>query len=476
MSTDAPVQPSAAEQPEAISVRYDVKTPAIRRYTTGYALGSLGISLLYGAALLVLLPLHVQQLEFAQVFTGANAHVDLQALTTLKEHVDAHTVTPTAHQRHLLDLLAQYNSGRVGGLSLITSVGVFVTMLIQPLVGMFSDRTRSRLGRRAPYIVAGAVAGGALVAVMPFAPTLAILVIVWSLVQLLANVIQGPLGATVPDRVPEERVGGISAITGLISYIGAIGGSIVAGALFTSIGLAVYFPIALIMLVLPIVFVLIAKDKSSKGLVVPRLKISTVFKSYVIALADHDFRWAWIAKVVLYVGYGIATIYSIYMLQSYVTPALSADEAAKTAPLLQFTALPATLIAMYVSGKWSDRIQRRKPFVIAASLIMAVSYLVPFAWHSVPAMFIQAIVAGFGFGTFIVVDQALFISVLPDRAAAGRDLGVSTLGQNLGQAIGPVLAGAAVAVFGGSYIGVWPVACVIVLIAAFAVIPIKRVR
>jgi MFS family permease len=75
-----------------------------------------------------------------------------------------------------------------------------------------------------------------------------------------------------------------------------------------------------------------------------------------------------------------------------------------------------------------------------------------------------------------VVDQALFIELLPDRESAGRDLGVSNLGTNLGQALGPIIAGVIVAASGGSYRAVWPVGFALVLIAAFAVLPIKRVR
>jgi MFS family permease len=410
------------------------------------------------------------------LFTGADAHLSLQTLSTLKAQVDAGTLTPTANQHRLLGLLAQFNSSRATSLSLVTSVGVFITMMIQPIVGMLSDRTRSRWGRRAPWIAAGAVVGAALVALLPVVPTIAVLVIVWSFAQLVVNIAQGPLIATVVDRVPDNRIGGISAVTGLIGYLGAIVGSVLAGSLFAAIGLASYFPIAVVLVLTALSFVLFARDRSSQELAVEPLRVGTFFTSYVRALGDRDYRWAWIAKVLLMVGYGIATVYTVYMLQSYVTPALSATQAARTAPLMQFAGLPAALIGMVVSGRWSDKIGRRKPFVIVASLIMAVSFLIPFAWPTVAGMFLQAVMTGLGFGVFIVVDQALFIDLLPDRESAGRDLGVSTLGGNLGQAIGPVFAGVVVATFGGAYGPVWPVAFVLVLVAAFAVLPIKRVR
>jgi MFS family permease len=475
MTTHAPSPDAAKPADPPVAVRYQPKTRAIRKYTLCYAFASFGVVLLWGAAG-ILLPLQVQQLAFAHLFTGADVHLSLQTLSQLKAQVDAGQLAPTADQRRLLSLLAEFNSSRAAGLSLVTSVGVFVTMLVQPIIGTLSDRTRSTWGRRAPWITTGAVGGAALVALLPAAPSLAVLVIVWSLMQLVVNIASGPLIATVVDRVPQERVGGISSVTGLVAYLGAILGSVVAGFLFSAIGLGSYFPLALLLVVALFSFVLFARDKSSEELAVDRPRIRTFLASYVLALGDRDYRWAWIAKVLLFLGYGITTVYAIYMLQSYVTPALSATAAAHTAPLLQLAGLPGALIGMVVSGRWSDRIGRRKPFVVAASIIMAASFLVPLFWPTVAGLFVQSVATGLGFGVFIVVDQALFIDVLPHREAAGRDLGVSTLGQNLGQALGPIVAGAVVALFGGSYGPVWPVGFALVLVAAFAVIPIKRVR
>jgi len=476
MTTDTPPADAATPAGPTVAVRYQPNTRAIRRYTLLYAVAGLGITLLAGSMATILLPLHVQQLEFVRVFTGADAHVDLRALTELKAQFDAGTLAPTTDQHRLLGLLDQFNSSRASSLSLVRSAGVFITMLIQPVVGMLSDRTRSPWGRRAPWIAAGSVAGAALVALLPVAPSIAVLVIIWSLVQLAVDSASGPHMTTVVDRVPASRVGALSTVTGLIVYIGGIGGSFVAGSLFAVIGLATYYPIAVALALTALCFVLFARDRSSKELVVEPLRIHSFLTSYVRALGDRDFRWAWIAKVLLFIGYAIATVYGVYMLQSYVTPALSVTEAARLAPLLQIASLPAALIAMAISGRWSDKVGRRKPFVIAASIIMAMSFLVPFVWPTVTAMFIQGAMTGVGMGVFIVVDQALFIDLLPHRESAGRDLGLANLGTSLGLALGPVLAGVIIVVSGGAYGPVWPIAFVLVIIAALAVLPIKRVR
>ncbi len=472
MSELSSVKPEAG----AVSVRYQPRTTAFRRYLGGLTSALLGIGLFWGATTGLLLSLHVQQVVFGTVFTGADAGVDLQQLANLQAQVAAQEVSPTAEQDRLLGLLAQYNSAKAGGLSMVTSVGVFVTMFVQPIIGTLSDRTRSRWGRRAPWIAGGLVAGGALACLMPIAPTVAWLVVLWTVVQVIVNVGVGPLGTTVADRVPKNRIGVASVIVGVLGYGGTVAGTILAGQLFTTIGLRAYIPLGVLLALGALVFFIFAPDRSSNDLQVPPVRVSTLLMSFVTAFRDRDYRWAWIAKVILFTGFALSTVYSVYMLQSYITPALSATEAATTAPLIAFAGIPAAIAAMVISGRWSDKIGRRKPFVIAAAIIMAVSYLVPFAWPSLTALFIQAVIVNFGFGVFVVIDAALFIEVLPDKEAAGRDLGLSALGANLGQALGPLIAGVVVVLFDGSYGPVWPVASVLVLVSAFLIIPIRRVR
>ena len=467
-------QPAGTTE-STLSSRYEPRTPALRRYLTAYTFTALGFGL-FGGATNLLLSLHVQSLELARIFTGANASVNIQKLTELQAQVSAHTATATAHQQHLLKLLTEFNTAKASGLSIVFSVAVLVTMIFLPIVGTLSDNTRSRWGRRVPWLLGGAVAGAAILILLPLSPNLAVLVVLYSLVTLTINSSQAVGATTVADRVPQDRIGLASALTGGLAYLGAVIGALVAGTLFNLIGLAAYFPFAIIVVVVALIFSLVARDKSTRDLVKTRLHLKSFFLAFVSALRDTDYRFAWIAKVLLYTGYAMATGYAVYMLESYIRPFMSASQAAVTAPLITFAGFPFALIGIVIVGRWSDKIRRRKPFVIAASAIMAVSFLVPFVWPTLPAMFIQSIIMSIGFGAFIVVDQALFIEVLPNPDAAGRDLGLAALGLNLGQALGPAIAGVIVTIFAGAYGPIWLVACVLVLVATVLIIPIKRVR
>jgi MFS family permease len=438
-------------------------------------MATLAVAAIWGGVGLLIIPLHVQQIEFAHFFQGRDAGVDLQFLMELKTRVAAGLVVPTAEQQRLLGLLAQFDASRASSLSVVTVVGVFMTMLIQPAVGVLSDRTRSTWGRRAPWVLAGGVGSALGLLGFYFAASILALAMLWALVGIATNTVASPLVATVADRSPEEKIGTVSAITGLGTMLGLVVGSAIAGMLFNAIGVASYLPFAFFVLLFCILFVLGARDRSSASMRVEPITFGGYLRSLTIALRTPDFRWVWIAKVLLVFGYTTAAALNIYMLQSYIHPALSAAEAARIAPLILFAALPGTLIAMIVAGRWSDRSGRRKPFVIGSSILFAASMIVPLVWPTLPAMFIQTILAGIAFGSFLIVDQALFIDVLPDRDAAGRDLGIGALGANIGQALGPVLAGLIVSAT-GDYRLIWVVALLLSVVAAAAIVPVKGTR
>ena len=446
-----------------------------RRYLTVYTIALVAFTAIWGAVLGIVLPNHVQLFEVAQHFTGADAGVDIQQLTILQQSIEDGTATATAEQQRLLDILGDFNGAKASTLALITALSTVLSMLIQPIIGVLSDRTRSRWGRRAPWILWGTVVGAALLVLARFSPTLAILGVAMALAQAALNTALSPLMATVADRVPEDRRGLASSLGGFGNFFGGLLGGILAGVLFASVGLDIYLAVALFAVFASVLFVLVARDRSSKDLEVPKFSAREFFAGFTVALRTGDFRWVWIARLLLTFGYTVSTALSLYLLQSYVRPALSVTEATQTAPLLILAGVPTTLIAVLVSGRLSDRVGRRKPFVITASLLMAASMLVPIISPTLSALFIQTAIAGLAFGIYLPVDQALFIDVLPDSRAAGRDLGVAALGSNLGQALGPVLASLVVVVT-GTYLGIWVAALVLVGFAALAIIPVKGVR
>lgn len=63
----------------------------------------------------------------------------------------------------------------------------------------------------------------------------------------------------------------------------------------------------------------------------------------------------------------------------------------------------------------------------------------PWIMPSVTGMYLYAGIAGFGYGVYSAIDQALNVDVLPNKEEAGKGLGILNLATTLGQAVGPTI-------------------------------------
>lgn len=100
-------------------------------------------------------------------------------------------------------------------------------LLIQPVIGHLSDRTWGRLGRRRPYLLAGAVVAAIALVLMPNVASLwEASVMLWLLTAAI-NVAMEPFRALVADSVPEEQRTAAFAVQ--VAFIGA--GAVVASVL-----------------------------------------------------------------------------------------------------------------------------------------------------------------------------------------------------------------------------------------------------
>ena len=111
-------------------------------------------------------------------------------------------------------------------------VAPIIGMIVQPIIGHYSDRTWTKMGRRKPYFLAGAIAACFGMMLMPNAGLLAAalpLVLMGAgmlmVMDAAFNVAMEPFRALVADKLPtEQRTQGFSAQTTLIG-IGAVVGS-----------------------------------------------------------------------------------------------------------------------------------------------------------------------------------------------------------------------------------------------------------
>jgi maltose/moltooligosaccharide transporter len=75
-------------------------------------------------------------------------------------------------------------------------------LLVQPLVGYMSDRTWTKLGRRRPYLLAGAFLSAAALLIMPLSPVLWIAAVMLWMLDASINTSMQPFRALVGDQLP----------------------------------------------------------------------------------------------------------------------------------------------------------------------------------------------------------------------------------------------------------------------------------
>lgn len=419
-SSDGPGVPDGAIAPEPARGR-------MRRLMFSIFGANLGIFILWGAIPGILLPLQVQAID-------------------------------PVHKAEIL--------------AIVSTVGAFVAMLAQPIAGTLSDRTRSRLGRRAPWMLGGVLIGGLALVGMSLSNGIVQLAVAWMCVQISYNFVQGPLSAIMPDRVPRAVRGTFAAFTGLGTMLGALGGQIVGAQFAARIG-AGYVFFAGLALVVIVLFVVFNPDRSNRD--EPRTAFSTTafLKTFWVSPRRYpDFFWGFLGRLLLFVGYFLVSGYQLYILQDYVG---LGGHAISAVPLVGLVSLVGIIVSTLIAGPLSDRLGRRKIFAVAAGVIMAIALLIPWAMPSLLGMLAYALVSGLGFGAYQAVDSALMSEVLPSRDDFAKDLGVLNIAATLPQTIAPAAAGAIVLAF-HSYVGLFPIGIVIALAGAFAVIPIKSVR
>src|ERR1700692_151537 len=78
-------------------------------------------------------------------------------------------------------------------------------LLVQPVIGYLSDRTWTRLGRRKPYFVIGAVLAASALWLMPRAPTLWFAAALLWVLDASINISMEPFRAFVGDLLPSSQ-------------------------------------------------------------------------------------------------------------------------------------------------------------------------------------------------------------------------------------------------------------------------------
>jgi MFS family permease len=331
-------------------------------------------------------------------------------------------------------------------------VGLLVAMAVQPIVGVLSDRARSKLGRRLPFLIGGAVLIAASLFLLVAAPTLWVLLLGVILIQFSSNILQGPWQALIPDLVPESQRGMASSLKGVMDIVALVVGGLVAGKIL-SVGIerwgdnGVFFAAAVptVVFFIFVTFTAIwAREKPSTGanqdadsVAKPSLTEALKGAFYVNFRENRIFGW-WFANRILFWGSFIAinTFLINYMVDVMGMKQTDAQNFYGNLKLI----LGGALIALALLSGWlSDHIGR-KPIMLAAGFVAFAGALLLLFVRSTALITVAGAVVGMGIGAFITVSWALATDIVP-RHEAARYLGIANIATCIGSGVARLLGG-----------------------------------
>ncbi|OLZ63009.1 MFS transporter [Streptomyces sp. IMTB 2501] len=356
--------------------------------------------------------------------------------------------------------------GLIGGVS-----AVFATAC-NPVAGALSDRS----GRRNPWVLGGALASLAGLALLGSVRTALLVGISWCLVQATMNVYQAAVTAIVPDRIPPARRGTASALVGLALPAGGTLGVLIASRSAGRLP-AGYLALGLLTAAAAVLLTALCRDVPRDGqgaAPTPALPWRQRAAAFLSALSSRDFRWAFIGRALMVLGYFSVVGYQLYILDDHISLPKGL-RAADAMAVLTPVSMAAMAVSTLVGGLLSDRWNRRKVFVGVSAALAGAVMVVPVVSPTWPGMLVFSALNGLAFGCFMAVDTAVVTLVLPRTEDAARDLGVLNIANAGPQIVAPFVASAVVTALGG-YTPLFLFGGALSLLGALAILPIRGVR
>lgn len=329
---------------------------------------------------------------------------------------------------------------------LVLGVGGLAGIVAGPLAGALSDRTRSRLGRRRPWALAGtALATGSLAALALAAGPLAVGG-AWVGVMVGCAVASSAFTALIADQLTGQR-GAASAAVGSAQAVGIVLG--VGVVVVSGVGLlGGYLLLAGLMAVGGTLGALVLPDPKPDE---PARRSAPAALSVTSdVLGDRNFVQMLLGRLAGNLGNALGTGLLLFFLMFGIGQPPADAEDNLLLLIVVYTVFVVT--ASVIGGLVSDRTGRRKSMVVVSALVQAVAAMIIAVAPTLPVTLVAAALIGVGYGIFNAGGLALATDLLPGDDANAQDLGLVNVSANLGQLLGPVVGAGLIAAVGGFWL------------------------
>jgi Na+/melibiose symporter-like transporter len=357
----------------------------------------------------------------------------------------------------------------------ILTVNTIIVFLIQPGIGSLSDRTRTRIGRRMPFIVAFAPLAAIGFAILPMLvqPTLLwVFVAVLTLTLIALAMFRTPVIALMPDITPSPFR---SQANGLINLMGGIGAIIAfaGGAALFKLNPAYPFWAAAILLVLTcgIVFWQIREPKESTTQAIETRPGLMASLGKILQAGDKSALLLLLAIFAWFVGYNAVS--KFFTLYGVIALKLEPNQASF---LLTFLALMFVVFAV-PSGYIAAKFGRRRTILVGIALLellMALVRVLPVSLQTSGVMLpIILALAGVGWALININSLPMVVDIAPQTELATYT-GLYYFASTSAAVLGPFLAGLLIDALGKDYGVIFLVAPIALAFAFLFMLGVRR--
>jgi MFS family permease len=364
--------------------------------------------------------------------------------------------------------------GRAVGLA--TGLGGAFALVVPPLIGHWSDRVTSRLGRRRPFLLAGSAGMIGACLLLFSARSYPPLLIGFVAFVAFVNLAGAATFGLVPDLVTGEETGKASGLLSGMSQLGSVLSLLTLLVLSRANNLRASYLAIIAVIVITLVPTLWAA--AGEGLTPRPPRPRQSLREFAAPLWSGDFGWAFFTRMMTIAGLYSVLTFLVFVFRDVEKIRNPGTFTAEFELIVTAVAVPLAL----VGGLLSDRYGRKR-FVYASGILFAVVLLV-FQAGQLPTslVLLLGLVYGLGYGAWGSVDWALGLDTLPDRsAAAAKDLGLYHVADSLPRVAVPPIAGLLVDLLNGvspdlGYRAIFLLAAVFYALGAVFVSRIRSVR
>lgn len=334
----------------------------------------------------------------------------------------------------------------------LISMGAFTGIFVQYLVGLLSDRSNFKMGKRKPFMIMGSVLSALFLILLPYTNTYMTAFMLAFLFYFFLNFYQGPYYSLIPEAVDEKELGLANGFARVVSVIGSAIIFMLGPSLWEKNYKYPFYLGAILGLLTVVVTVFLVREDTSKYEKPKKVSFDFIKFPSVVKL--------YLSVFMVYMSFGFITPFFV----KYCTNNLNISNSDANNALLILT-LAGALFAVPI-GKLADKIEKRKVLLLGVVLFALSLALGTFVKNKTALFAIMAVI-GIGFIAIQITTYSILAEIVPPERL-GEFMGMMNLFISLPQFLANNIMGFMLDRFG--YGVFFPTAAVAMVIAGLIIL------